>query len=283
MTLYRITLDNSADFHVVPSGVDGPTAWSVKLQTPSLAAHANPAGNGNPLHAGQTFDCDNVENTDTFDPGSAARAITARLGTGSATTSADAVSFDGHPKNTVFAYGFASTGDDALLSTPHHSPRVPPAGGPPVPNCHDIHVDDMSIQGATSAKPQGFAANSGGFGIPAHPLVMSPTDVVTDPPDAVNPISSNARLTPSNAKLPIFASADARDGRRHGDEGARCVEGGRLQPGVCSLSLAHVPGGHGRAKNRTAATGGGPRRLFHRSPRAWSVIDRPVLPSEKSS
>ena len=67
-------LNNSANFHVVPSGVDGLTVWGVKVQTPSLAAFANPAGNGNPLYTGALFNEDNVKNTDAFDPGSASQA-----------------------------------------------------------------------------------------------------------------------------------------------------------------------------------------------------------------
>ena len=93
LTLYRVTLNNSPNFHVVPSGVDGFTVWGVKLHTPSLAAFANPAGNGNPLFTGETFNADNVKNTDAFDPGSAARPASAKLTTGSATTSARTISF----------------------------------------------------------------------------------------------------------------------------------------------------------------------------------------------
>ena len=34
LTLYRITMNNSANFHVVPAGVDGFTVWGVKVQHP---------------------------------------------------------------------------------------------------------------------------------------------------------------------------------------------------------------------------------------------------------
>jgi polygalacturonase len=114
LTLYRISLHNSANFHVVPSGVDGLTVWGVKVQTPSLAAFANPAGNGNPLYNGEVFTEDNVKNTDAFDPGSASKAISDYLATGSATKSAAKMSFDGYLKNFVFAYNYVSTGDDDM-------------------------------------------------------------------------------------------------------------------------------------------------------------------------
>jgi polygalacturonase len=338
LTLHRVTLNNSANFHVVPAGVDGLTVWGVKLQTPSLAAYANPAGNGNPLYTGETFNRDNVKNTDAFDPGSAARALSAKLTTGSTTTSADAISFDGYLKNVVFAYNFVSTGDDdivlkgnnnpapagsglpgvdgnrdvrtdrkhgiviahnhiywghgisigsetnsgvtnvhvydnsfdgseealriksdyarggevsnvwyenicarnvnnALLYTPYYSTRALPAGGPLVPNFHDIHVDNMSIQGATGVKLQGFAANSGGFGIAAYPLVMSLTNVVTDSPDEVSLIASDAQLTLSNVNLPIFTSAAARVAVS--GTAAKAVDSSRAID--CSQAYVHFP------------------------------------------
>ena len=311
LTLYRITLNNSANFHVVPSGIDGLTVWGVKLQTPSLAAFANPAGNGNPLYTGETFNEDNVKNTDAFDPGSASKAISGKLATGTTTTSAAAMSFDGYLKNVVFAYNFVSTGDDdivlkgsnnpspagsglpgidgnrdvradrkhgiviahnhiywghgisigsetnagvtnvhvydnsfngseeglriksdyarggevsniyydricmrntlnALLFTPYYSTKALPAGGALIPNFHDIQISNVSIQGKTGVKLQGFQANTGGLNNPQYPLVMSLTNVVTDTPNGVDLISSDANLTLSGVNLPILADASRR-------------------------------------------------------------------------
>jgi polygalacturonase len=122
LTLYRITMNNSANFHMVPSGIDGLTVWGVKLQTPSLAAYANPAGNGNPLYTGAKFDKDNVKNTDAFDPGSASAPTQGALTTGSTTRSADPVSFDGFLKNVVFAFNHVSTGDDDIVLKGSNNP-----------------------------------------------------------------------------------------------------------------------------------------------------------------
>ena len=140
-TLYRITLNNSPNFHVVPSGIDGLTVWSVKVQTPTLAAFANPAGNGNPLYNGQTFNADNVKNTDAFDPGSASRPISAALSTGSTTASASPVSFDGYLKNVVFAYNYVSTGDDDIALKGGNNPS--PAGSqlPGIDGNRDVRAD----------------------------------------------------------------------------------------------------------------------------------------------
>ena len=311
LTLYRITLNNSANFHVVPSGVDGLTIWGVKVQTPSLAAFANPAGNGNPLYTGATYTEDNVKNTDAFDPGSAGAPIIAPLETGKSTVSSSKIAFDGYLKNFVFAYNFVSTGDDdialkgsnnpsptgsglfgidgnrgvrsdrkygiiiahnhifwghgisigsetnagitnvqvydnsfenseeglriksdyarggevsnifykniciknatnALLFTPYYSTKALPTSGPKVPNFHDIHMENVRIFGPTGVKLQGFAANTGGFNLPAFPLVMSMTNVVTDTPNGVTLTASDAQLSLSGVNLPIFNSTDNR-------------------------------------------------------------------------
>jgi len=311
LTLYRITLNNSANFHVVPSGIDGLTIWGVKVQTPSLAAYANPAGNGNPLYTGDQWGEDNVKNTDAFDPGSASKATSVKLTTSSTTTSSTAMSFDGYLKNFVFAYNYVSTGDDdialkgssnptpagsglfaidgnrdvrsdrkygiviahnhiywghgisvgsetnagvtnvqvydnsfngseealriksdyarggevsniyynnicakdvtnSLLFTPYYSTKALPAAGPLFPNFHDIHLSNVSIQGSSGVKLQGFAANTGGYTNPQYPLTMWLTNVVTDSPNSTQIISSDANLTISGVNLPIIASAASR-------------------------------------------------------------------------
>jgi polygalacturonase len=141
LTLYRITLNNSANFHVVPSGVDGLTIWGVKVQTPSLAAFANPAGNGNPLYTGALFQEDNVKNTDAFDPGSASKATSVALATGSGTTSAGKIAFDGYLKNFVFAYNYVSTGDDDIALKGSSNPSPAGSGLPGIDGNRDVRAD----------------------------------------------------------------------------------------------------------------------------------------------
>jgi polygalacturonase len=141
LTLYRVTLNNSANFHVVPSGVDGLTVWGVKVQTPSLAAFANPAGNGNPLYTGEVFNEDNVKNTDAFDPGSSSKAISDYLATGSSTRSAARMSFDGYLKNFVFAYNYVSTGDDDMAFKGSQNPSPAGSGLPGIDGNRDVRSD----------------------------------------------------------------------------------------------------------------------------------------------
>ncbi|HTR08020.1 MAG TPA: glycosyl hydrolase family 28 protein [Paraburkholderia sp.] len=123
LTLAGITLNNSANFHVVPSGVDGLTVWGIKIQTPSLSASANPAGNGNPNYLGMLPSVDTAKNTDGVDPGSASKTAKQALTTGSTTTSAaGAITFDGYIKNAVFAYNYISTGDDDISPKGSNNP-----------------------------------------------------------------------------------------------------------------------------------------------------------------
>ncbi|NIE84878.1 MULTISPECIES: glycosyl hydrolase family 28 protein [unclassified Burkholderia] len=340
LTLYRITLNNSPNFHVVPSGVDGLTVWGVKVQTPTLAAFANPAGNGNPLYTGQTFGEDNVKNTDAFDPGSASKPTSVALSTGSTTASASgAISFDGYLKNFVFAYNYVSTGDDdialkgsnnpapagsglfgvdgnrdvrsdrkwgiviahnhiywghgisigsetnagvtnvqvydnafrdseeglriksdyarggevsninysnicirdatnALLFTPYYSTKALPAGGPLYPNFHDISISNVVISGTAGVKLQGFEANTGGYGEPAFPLVMTLSNVVADSPNSISVIASDARLTLQNVNLPIFASA----ANRVAVNGSATQDLGSSSVLDCSKAFVDFPG-----------------------------------------
>lgn len=138
LTLYKITMNNSANFHFVPSGVDGLTVWNIKLQTPSLAAYANPAGNYNPLYTGMLFNADNVKNTDAIDPASESGGMTVQPVTGSTTFSkAGSVRFDGYLKNVAIAYNFVSTGDDDIVLKGSKNP-APDSGTPGVDGNRDV-------------------------------------------------------------------------------------------------------------------------------------------------
>lgn len=141
LTLFNITLTNSPGYHMVPSGIDGLTVWGVKLQTPSLAAYANPAGNGNPLYTGARLSKDNIKNTDAFDPGSAGSPAMAKLTTGSHTTSDQMIAFDGYLKNTVFAYNHISTDDDDIVLKGGANPSPTGSGMAAIDGQRDVRSD----------------------------------------------------------------------------------------------------------------------------------------------
>lgn len=96
-TLYRITLQNSPKFHVVPNGVNGFLAWGVKVYTPSTTyTHMK-------NYLGMAYDIDTAKNTDAFDPG----------GAPAATVGGNF--YSGESKNIVLAYSYISTGDDDFV------------------------------------------------------------------------------------------------------------------------------------------------------------------------
>jgi polygalacturonase len=141
LTLYRITMNNSANFHFVPAGIDGLTVWGVKLQTPSQAAYANPSGNLNPLYTGAIFGEDNVKNTDAFDPASASKPASNPLTIGLGVTSSAPMSFDGYLKNVVFAYNYVSTGDDDIVLKGSNNPSPMDSGLPGIDGNQDVRSD----------------------------------------------------------------------------------------------------------------------------------------------
>jgi hypothetical protein len=81
---------------------------------------------------------------------------------------------------------------------------------PLYPNFHDIHMSKVRILDGSNVKLQGFAANTGGFTVPQHPLTMTLTDVVADRPGQIAVISSDAILTLRGVNLPVFSSTEDR-------------------------------------------------------------------------
>ncbi len=79
--MYRITFENSPNFHLVPTG-DGITAWGIKILAPSLVysvpGYACPAGSTPNVNPSATcFTPDTIKNTDGFDPSNASRVLLA--------------------------------------------------------------------------------------------------------------------------------------------------------------------------------------------------------------
>jgi len=92
-TLYGVTFQNSPNFHVVFDGLDGITAWNIKILTPSLAytkpGYACAKGTTPDTVSGTYATCftpETVKNTDGFDPGESSHVL--------------------------LAYSYISTGDD---------------------------------------------------------------------------------------------------------------------------------------------------------------------------
>ena len=127
LTLYQITLRNSTFFTVEADGVDGLTAWGIKIITPLLPDAANLAsvglnndgfdgvsGSYSHLYTGAQISASStgVKNTDGIDPSVANGPEHANLGTGSTTTSGSPIYFDGYVKNVAIVYNYLSPSDD---------------------------------------------------------------------------------------------------------------------------------------------------------------------------
>ncbi|WP_045737890.1 glycoside hydrolase family 28 protein [Xanthomonas sp. MUS 060] len=98
IVMYRLTLENSPNFHVITNNVTGMTAWGLKILTPSLVytqpGYNCPAGTTPDMQTPATcFTPGNVKNTDGFDPGQS--------------------------KNVLLAYSYISTGDDHVAIKAH--------------------------------------------------------------------------------------------------------------------------------------------------------------------
>ena len=98
-TLYRVTLQNAPKFHVVPSGIDGFTAWGVKIYTPTAAYEAMKN------YLGMPYSPDTAKNTDGIDPASSGP-ITSNPGNPGKLT--------GDASNMLIAYTSIRTGDDNI-------------------------------------------------------------------------------------------------------------------------------------------------------------------------
>lgn len=98
-TLYRVTLQNAPKFHVVPSGVEGFTAWGVKIYTPTAAYEAMTN------YLGAPYSTLNAKNTDGIDPASSGP-ITSNPGNPGKLT--------GDVSNILVAYTSIRTGDDNM-------------------------------------------------------------------------------------------------------------------------------------------------------------------------
>jgi polygalacturonase len=137
-TLYRITVQNAPNFHVVASNVAGVTAWGIKLLSPSSVytqpGYACPPGTTPPegytrsgdltSYTGPSicFTPDTVKNTDGFDPGQST--------------------------SVVLAYSWISVGDDHVAIKAH---TTGPAADITVSHNHFYYGHGMSIGSETDA------------------------------------------------------------------------------------------------------------------------------------
>jgi polygalacturonase len=162
-TLYRVTLQNAPNFHVVTSKVAGVTAWGIKLLTPSSVytqpGYACASGTTPPeqysspsdlmTYAGPStcFTPDTVKNTDGFDPGDSSNVLLAysRISVG-----------DDH----VAIKASSSTGTGTANVTVSHNHfyygHGMSIGSETNAGVRNVHVEDLSIDGQDSPNENGL-------------------------------------------------------------------------------------------------------------------------------
>jgi polygalacturonase len=153
-TLYRITVQNSPNFHIVTTGVAGVTAWGIKILSPSLvytrAGYACPAGSTpDAVTPATCFTPDTVKNTDGFDPGQSSRVL--------------------------LAHSYISVGDDHVAVKSHSGPASSQLtfahnhfyyghgmsiGSETDAGLSQLAVNDLSIDGFDSANGGGLRIKS---------------------------------------------------------------------------------------------------------------------------
>ncbi|MDO1581662.1 glycoside hydrolase family 28 protein [Rhizobium oryzicola] len=153
-TLYGTAFMNSANFHIVADGVNGVTAWGIRILTPNqvytVPDYACPKGTTpDKLTPATCITPDTVKNTDGFDPGQSSEVL--------------------------LAYSFISTGDDNVAIKA--SARRPAAhmtfahnhffyghgmsiGSETASGDEDIHVYDLSLDGFDSPNGNGIRVKS---------------------------------------------------------------------------------------------------------------------------
>jgi len=155
LTFYRLTFENSPNFHIVPNGITGLTVWGIKILSPSLSytqpGYACPdKTTPDRLTPATCFTPDTVKNTDGFDPGNS--------------------------KDVLLAYSYLSTGDDNVAiksggkgGGSHHQVYAHnwfyyghgmSVGSETDSGIDDISVTDLTLDGMDSSNGNGLRIKS---------------------------------------------------------------------------------------------------------------------------
>ncbi len=145
LVLYRLTFENSPNFHIVPNGFTGITAWGIKILTPSAeyapGGYACPDGTTPDMATPATcFTPDAAKNTDGFDPGNSV--------------------------NVLLAWSYISTGDDNVAVK---------AGGMPA-TAHQVYAHNHFYYG--HGMSVGSETNGGASDIAVSDLTLDGMDSV---------------------------------------------------------------------------------------------------------
>jgi polygalacturonase len=152
-TLYRITLQNSPNFHIVPSAVTGVTAWEIKILSPSLvytqANYACATGTTpDVLTPATCFTPDTVKNTDGFDPAQSTKVLLAYSYISTGDDDVAVKSGGGASKNLMFAHNHFHYGHGMSIGSETNG------------SLSNLVVNDLAMDGNDSANGNGLRIKS---------------------------------------------------------------------------------------------------------------------------
>ena len=184
-TLFNLTLQNAPKFHVTPTGINGFTAWNVKIFTPTAVYQS--MNN----YWGAPYSYASIKNTDGIDPGSKSPTTSATPASpalpGGYTGSAG--SFTGDISNILVAYSYISDSDDNMAIKGESNIADGRVYNITVAHNHFFYGHGMSIGSQTS----GLDGNPANLAT-ADPAVVANTTPLTVQGQLVYPSVSNVNV-----------------------------------------------------------------------------------------
>jgi polygalacturonase len=153
-TLYRITVMNSANFHILPSNVEGLTAWGIKILTPSAVYsrpdYACPLGSTpDKVTPATCYTPETAKNTDGFDPAQSSKVLLAY-----------SYISDGDDDVAIKSHGRIPSRDQAFLYNHFYYGHGMSIGSETDSGVNDILVSDLAFDGMDSPLGAGLRIKS---------------------------------------------------------------------------------------------------------------------------
>lgn len=189
-TLYNLTMQNAPKIHMSPTGVNGFTAWAIRVFTPTKAYQSMTN------YWGANYDYGSVKNTDGLDPGSKGTKSLTTPKAPAFTQNYYTTGFTGDVSNIVLAYSYISDSDDniAVKGESGSSTSISSDGAVynmTVAHNHFFYGHGMSIGSQTSGGPAG--------GNPSAGVIANTTPLVYNATGA-----GNVSLYPSVSNISVY-------------------------------------------------------------------------------
>jgi polygalacturonase len=170
-TLFNLTLQNAPKFHITPTGINGFTAWNVKIFTPTAVYQTMTN------YWGAPYSYASIKNTDGIDPGSKSPTTSATPASPALPGgySGSAGSFTGDISNVLVAYSYISDSDDNMAIKGESSIADGRVYNITVAHNHFFYGHGMSIGSQTSGldgNPANLASADPGVVANTTPLLV---------------------------------------------------------------------------------------------------------------